>query len=35
MNAPLKRTTILLSMLGLLALDGCGKGAPPAPARRK
>lgn len=30
MNAPLKRTTILLSMLGLLALDGCGQ-APPAP----
>jgi multidrug efflux system membrane fusion protein len=29
MNAPLKRTTILLSMLGLLALDGCGKAAPP------
>ena len=31
MNAPLKRTTILLSMLGLLALDGCAKAPPPAP----
>jgi multidrug efflux system membrane fusion protein len=31
MNAPLKRTTILLSMLSLLALDGCGKAPPPAP----
>ena len=30
MNAPLKRT-ILLSMLGLLALEGCGKAPPPAP----
>jgi RND family efflux transporter MFP subunit len=30
MNAPLKRTTILLSMLGLLALEGCGKAPPPA-----
>ena len=30
MNAPLKRT-ILLSMLGLLALEGCGKTPPPAP----
>jgi RND family efflux transporter MFP subunit len=30
MNAPLKRTTILLSMLSLLALDGCGKEPPPA-----
>ena len=29
MNAPLTRTTILLSLLSLLALDGCGK-APPA-----
>lgn len=29
MNIPLKRSTILLSMLGLLALDGCGKA--PAP----
>jgi len=29
MNAPLKRT-ILLSMLGLLALEGCGKAPPPA-----
>src|SRR5690348_4165158 len=31
MNAPLKRTPILLSMLGLLALEGCGN-APPPPA---
>jgi len=31
MKAPLKRTTILLSMLGLLALNGCGN-APPPPA---
>ena len=31
MNAPLKRTTILLSMLSLLALPGCGKAPPPAP----
>jgi RND family efflux transporter MFP subunit len=30
MNVPLKRT-ILLSMLGLLALEGCGKAPPPAP----
>jgi multidrug efflux system membrane fusion protein len=30
MNAPLKRT-ILLSMLGLLALEGCGKAPPPPP----
>ena len=29
MNAPLKRT-ILLSMLGLLALEGCSKAPPPA-----
>jgi RND family efflux transporter MFP subunit len=28
MNAPMTRTTILLSLLSLLALDGCGK-APP------
>ena len=31
MNAPLKCTTILLSMLGLLALEGCGKTPPPPP----
>jgi RND family efflux transporter MFP subunit len=31
MNAPLKRTTLLLSMLGLLALDACSKAPPPAP----
>jgi multidrug efflux pump subunit AcrA (membrane-fusion protein) len=33
MNAPLKRTTILLSMLGLLALQSCGtdQGPPPGP----
>ena len=31
MNAPLKRTTILLSMLSLLAFAGCGKAPPPAP----
>ena len=30
MNAPLK-CTILLSMLGLLALEGCGKAPPPPP----
>jgi multidrug efflux system membrane fusion protein len=30
MNAPLKRT-ILLSMLGLLALESCGKAPPPPP----
>ena len=32
MNIPLKRTTILFSMLGLLALGGCGKAPPPAPS---
>src|SRR5215470_8491513 len=31
MNAPLKRTTLLLSMLGLLTLDACSKGPPPSP----
>lgn len=31
MHAPLKRTTILLSLLSLLALEGCGKAPPPAP----
>src|SRR5258708_4986439 len=31
MNAPLKCTTILLSMLSLLALEGCGKAPPPPP----
>ena len=30
MNAPMK-CTILLSMLGLLALEGCSKAPPPAP----
>ena len=32
MNIPLKRTTILFSMLGLLALGGCGQAPPPAPS---
>jgi RND family efflux transporter MFP subunit len=31
MNAPLKCTTILLSILSLLALEGCGKAPPPPP----
>ena len=31
MNVPLKRTTILLSMLALSGLGGCTKSAPPAP----
>src|SRR5262244_3750297 len=31
MNAPLKRTTRVLPLLGLLALEGCGKGPPPGP----
>jgi RND family efflux transporter MFP subunit len=31
MNVPLKRTTGFLSMLALLALAGCGAGAPPDP----
>ena len=29
MNAPMTRTTILLSLLSLLALDGCSKAPPP------
>jgi RND family efflux transporter MFP subunit len=32
MNAPMTRTTILLSLLSLLALDGCGKAPPPQDA---
>jgi RND family efflux transporter MFP subunit len=32
MKAPLTRTTILLSLLSLLALDGCGKAPPPEQA---
>jgi RND family efflux transporter MFP subunit len=31
MKAPLKRTTLLLSVLGLLMLGGCGKAQPDAP----
>lgn len=31
MNALLKRTTLLLSVLGLLALEDCGNAPPPAP----
>jgi RND family efflux transporter MFP subunit len=32
MNGPLKRTTILLSVLALMSIDGCGKAPPPPPA---
>jgi multidrug efflux system membrane fusion protein len=32
MNVPLKRSMVLLSVLGLLVLQGCGKAAPPAPS---
>jgi multidrug efflux system membrane fusion protein len=31
MNAPLKRTTMILTMLGLWTLEGCGQGPPPTP----
>jgi multidrug efflux system membrane fusion protein len=31
MNAPLKRTILLVSVLGLLMLNGCGKAQPDAP----